>query len=111
MMAQTSAPAASQFPDTSSFTDKVITDGRDVFRNHGGCIVCHGVDLKGIIGPTLLEHTWKDAKNGTPAEIFRVVLSGVAGTSMIARPNGINDTQARNVAAYVWAVNHRHIKP
>ncbi len=30
---------------------------------------------------------------------------------MLARPNGINDTAVKNVAAYIWAVNHGKAKP
>ncbi len=99
------------FPDTGFVTEKVIADGRAIFRGHGGCIICHGLDLRGGIGPTLLEHPWKDAKNGTLTEIFRVVTSGVPGTSMLARPNGISDDQARRVASYVWAASRHRALP
>jgi mono/diheme cytochrome c family protein len=106
------APATTPaFPDTGYVTNQIIADGRSIFRGHGGCIICHGVNLKGGIGPTLLEHPWKDAKNGTLAEIFRVVTSGVPATSMLARPNGISDDQARRVSAYVWAASHHRSPP
>lgn len=110
-LAQTVATALPQFPDTSFVTEKVIASGRAIFRGTGGCIICHGQNLQGVIGPTLLEHAWKDAKGGSMAEIFRVVVSGVPNTAMIARPNGISDQQVRQVAGYVWAVNHRHVQP
>ena len=110
-MAQTASPALHQFPDTSFITEKVIASGRALFRGNGGCIICHGQNLQGVIGPTLLEHIWKDAKGGSMAEIFRVVVNGVPNTAMVSRPNGINDDQIRQVAAYVWAVNHRHVQP
>ena len=110
-LAQGAVSALHQFPDTGYVTDKTIASGRMIFRGNGGCIICHGQNLQGVIGPTLLEHPWKDAKGGTMAEIFRVVVTGVPNTAMIARPNGINDEQIRQVAAYVWAVNHRHVQP
>lgn len=69
------------------------------------------MDLKGGIGPTLLAHPWKDAKHGTLTEIFRVVTTGVPGTSMLARPNGISDEQARRVASYVWAASRHRAPP
>lgn len=99
------------FPDTGFVTEQVIADGRAIFRGHGGCIICHGMDLKGGIGPTLLAHPWKDAKNGTLTEIFRVVTTGVPGTSMLARPNGISDEQARRVSSYVWAASRHRAPP
>ena len=110
-IAQAAPSPPAPFPDTGFVTAKVIADGRTIFRGRGGCIVCHGQNLQGVIGPTLLEHPWKDAKGGSMAEIFRVVVSGVPGTAMLARPNGINDDQVKQVAAYVWAVNHRHLQP
>jgi mono/diheme cytochrome c family protein len=105
------AQSGNAFPDTGYVTPRIIADGRTIFRGHGGCIACHGMDLRGGVGPTLLEHTWKDARNGTLAEIFRVVTGGVPGTTMLARPNGISDEQARRVTAYVWAASHHRAPP
>ena len=107
--AQTKAKSAA--PDTSVVTDKLIAEGRSVFRGHGGCIVCHGQNLEGIVGPTLKAHKWKDAENGDFKAIIRVVSSGVPGTVMVSHPNGVSDDQIVAVAAYIWGVNHGRTKP
>lgn len=93
-------------PDTSAITDKLIADGRAIYRGHGGCVACHGARLEGIVGPTLMAHRWKDAEHGDFAAIIRVLAKGVPNTVMVAHPNGISDAQVVAVAAYVWAVNH-----
>ncbi|MFN8582004.1 MAG: c-type cytochrome [Gemmatimonadaceae bacterium] len=98
-------------PDTSAITEQMITEGRSVFRGHGGCTVCHGQNLEGVVGPTLKAHAWKDAKNGDIAEIVRVITQGVPGTVMVAHPNGVTDAQINAVAAYVWAVSRGKAKP
>jgi len=109
--AQAQAKTKSAAPDTSIITDKLIAEGRDVFRGHGGCIVCHGQNLEGLVGPTLKAHKWKDAENGDFSAIIRVVTSGVPGTVMVSHPNGVSDAQIVSVAAYIWAVNHARAKP
>ncbi len=105
------AQVAPSFPDSSFASEKMISDGRSVYRGQGGCFVCHGQQLQGLVGPTLLNHPWKQAKQGAMAEIYRVVMAGVPGTTMVARPNGISDAQAKRVAAYVWAVGHQKAQP
>ena len=106
------APAqTSAVPDSNSVNAKTINAGREVFRGHGGCVVCHGPNLEGIVGPTLKAHKWKDAENGDYTAIIRVVSKGVPGTVMVSHPNGVSDAQIATVAAYIWAVNHGRAKP
>lgn len=97
--------------DTSVITDQLIRDGRGVFRGHGGCAVCHGQKLEGVVGPTLKAHAWKDAPNGDFDALIRVISAGVPNTVMVAHPNGISQAQVVAVAAYIWAVNHGRTKP
>ncbi len=101
-------------PDTSQITTKMISAGRSVFHGQGGCFVCHGANLQGSpVAPPLDKKgkPWLAAKGGTYAHIFYVVTHGVPGTVMVSHPNGISDALATEVAAYVWAVNHRGVKP
>src|SRR5215831_20255683 len=79
-------------PETGQITKAMISSGRDVFHGQGGCFQCHGAELEGTpIAPTLQSHAWKDAKDGTLPEIFRVVTHGVDGTAMVSHPGGISD--------------------
>lgn len=97
--------------DTSDVTPEVVSKGRGIFHGVGNCAVCHGQRLEGGVGPTLLNHAWKDAKGGDLPAIYAVVTHGVANTAMVAHPGGINDTQALQVASYVWAVGREKAKP
>lgn len=99
-------------PETGQITKAMITSGRDVFHNQGNCFTCHGQDLEGTpIAPTLLKHTWKDAKDGSLSEIYRVVTHGVDGTAMVPHPGAISDAQAVYAAVYVWSVSQGKAKP
>ena len=99
-------------PDTNAITPAMTDAGRAIFHGKGTCFACHGGQLEGSqLAPTLKAHAWRDAKNGQLDEIFRVVTHGVPSTVMVSFPGGISKTEAMNVAAYVWSVNNRHVKP
>ncbi len=92
----------------------MIDAGKAVFHGAGGCFACHGMNMQGsAIAPPLDKkgQPWKAAKGGTYDAIVNVIDHGVAGTAMIARPNGISPAAVKQVAAYVWAVNHGKAKP
>ena len=90
---------------------KEIAAGREVFHGEGNCLVCHGAALEGgPIAPTLRAHQWRNG-DGSFDMIFHVVTTGVPNTAMVSHPGGISDAQARQVAAYVWAVSHGKAKP
>jgi mono/diheme cytochrome c family protein len=113
----TTVPAmahATAAADTVQVTQKMIDAGKGVFHGAGGCFACHGMNMQGsAIAPPLDKKgkPWLAAKGGTYDEILKVVEHGVPATAMLAKPNGINDEQAKNVAAYVWAVNNGKAKP
>lgn len=93
-------PAASD----ADVTEAMINAGRPVYHGAGTCFACHGQKLEGgPIAPSLTDDTWKSG-NGDYASILEVVRNGVEGTAMAAYPGGISDEQARQVAAFVWAV-------
>lgn len=98
--------------DSIPVTPVTIDAGRKIFHGNGGCVVCHGAALEGTaVAPTLRSHPWRDAKDGDLDAIYYVVTHGVNGTAMVSHPGGINDRMAREVAAYIFAVNHRGEKP
>ncbi|HEU4642411.1 MAG TPA: cytochrome c [Gemmatimonadaceae bacterium] len=104
--------AAGGRSDSAAVTTKEIDEGRAIFHGAGTCTTCHGEHLEGgPVAPTLREHAWKDAKDGTFPEILRVITHGVPGTLMVSHPGGISDEEATDVAAYVWAVSHGKAKP
>ena len=102
-------PTASMSSD--SVDASVVAAGRAIFHGAGTCAACHGSKLEGGVGPTLKAHAWKDAKSGDEPAIYAVVTHGVPNTAMVAHPGGISDTQAKQVATYVWAVSHDKATP
>jgi hypothetical protein len=99
--------------DTASVTPDVIDKGRRLYRGKGACAPCHGVQLEGTpIAPGHRRTSgWKHARDGTIDELVRVIMEGIPGTVMLACPSGINRAEAVLIASYIWAVNHRAIKP
>lgn len=96
---------------TIEVTDAMIDAGRKAYQGSGLCAACHGEKLEGrIVAPNLKDGTWKYGTGSYP-DILKIVREGVPGTAMQPRPGGISDEQARNVAAYVWAVSHGKAKP
>ncbi len=53
---------------------------------------------------------WRHA-DGTFASILHVVLNGSPGTLIVSHPGDIDDTQATQVATYVFAVSQGKAKP
>lgn len=106
------AQAPTVTPDTAAITPAMVDLGRAIFHGKGTCFACHGQQLEGSqIAPTLKAHAWRDAKNGSYDEIFRVVTHGVPSTVMVAFPGGISRSEAMAVAAYIWSVSNRGVKP
>lgn len=117
---QASQPAAAvasavrpALPDTADITTEMIEKGRKLYHGKGLCFSCHGMKLEGTpIAPAHRKSSgWKDAKDGTFPELVRVIASGVPGTVMVANPNGISAGDGVLLASYIWAVNHRGVKP
>lgn len=115
-----SAPLAAQGPaaqarahlDTASITPNEVGAGRGAYHGQGTCFACHGANLEGgPVAPTLRAHAWRDAKGGDFEALYFVITHGVPGTAMVAHPGGISDADALQIAAYVWAVDHRGVKP
>ncbi len=99
-------------PDTMAITPAMVGVGRAIFRGKGTCFACHGMSLEGSqVAPTLVKKVWKDAKGGDYRAIFNIVTHGVPATVMVAYPGGITRAEAMSVAAYIWSINNRKVKP
>jgi len=89
----------------------MIEAGRGVYHGPGLCHACHGVALEGgMASPDLADGAWKIG-DGSYADILAVTRAGVPGTAMQPYEGGIDDAQARDVAAFVWAVSHGKADP
>lgn len=109
------SPAMAQAGDSlpAGVTTAMVSEGAAVFRGPGMCMVCHGQDGKGSIGPNLTDASWLHSK-GTYEEIVRQVTTGVTAkestTGVPMPPKGgssISEAQVKAVAAYVWSLSHQ----
>jgi mono/diheme cytochrome c family protein len=95
-------------------TDSAVARGRALFHGSANCVACHGVEGAGTdSGPALAQGVWLHGPDTFEGILDRVV-HGVPesySTRGLAMPmrgwNQLSDTQARDVAAYVWEVSHR----
>lgn len=110
--ARTAASDETALAVTPDAVDGAMIDrGRAVYSGQGGCAACHGADLDGgPIAPSLVDDAWRNG-DGSLASILRVVRTGVNGTAMAAFPGGIDEEQAAQVAAYIWAVAEGRTEP
>jgi len=107
------APAVAQEKLPAGVTPAMIAKGKTVFTSTGLCFACHGMDAKGMVGPSLVDPTWIHGK-GTYPEIVKIVTTGipVAETKLgkgAMPPKGgsqISEDDVKAVAAYVWSLSH-----
>lgn len=118
MMALAAAPLAAQEAAPDSAT---IARGKAIFEGRGLCYSCHGKNGEGMLGPTTQLNAGKAEwlhSDGSVAGILAVVKSGIDGgkskSGQVMPPLGgarLNDDQAAQVAAYVWALHRKPLKP
>ena len=113
LMCVAAAPAVAQEKLPAGVTPAMIAKGKTVFTSTGLCFACHGMDAKGMVGPSLVDPTWIHGK-GTYPEIVKIVTTGipVAETKLgkgAMPPKGgsqISEDDVKAVAAYVWSLSH-----
>ena len=82
----------------------IIAEGEVIYK--GICIACHGPDLKGGIGRSLMDNEW--AYGGKPMDLFNQVLNGTPkgskgfnGMPMQAFKNDLGPEKVAKVVAFV----------
>ena len=96
------AAAATVTVDLSQATVKA---GEAVFK--ANCVACHGTDMKGGIGPNLLDTTW--IHGGKPEEILHTITVGVPEKGMLTWGPILGAEKVAQVAAYVVAENREAV--
>lgn len=76
-----------------------IKEGHELFVKMN-CAACHGYDLKGGMGPSLVDTYWR--YGGAPADIYKSVFEG-RPEGMPAWGRAITPTQIWKVVAYIQA--------
>ncbi|HXG43944.1 MAG TPA: cbb3-type cytochrome c oxidase N-terminal domain-containing protein [Gemmatimonadales bacterium] len=96
------APAAGAGPGELAITEAAVKAGEAIYK--ANCVPCHGADLKGGIGPNLLDSTW--IHGGKPADILRTITNGVPEKGMLTWGPILGPEKVAQVAAYVVHANH-----
>ncbi len=111
LLAQDTLPLP--LPKPQQVNDSAVARGREVFHGAGNCMACHGVAGVGTdSGPALAQGVWMHGPD-TYEGILQRVVHGIPkayssrGVAMPMRGwNTLSDTEARDVAAYVWTISH-----
>jgi cytochrome c oxidase cbb3-type subunit III len=84
-------------------TVKMLTDattiskGKEIFT--GQCVVCHGAEGQGGVGPNLTDVYW--LHGGTISSIFKTIKYGVPEKGMIAWQASLKPNQIQDVSNYI----------
>jgi cytochrome c oxidase cbb3-type subunit III len=93
--------AAAAASATVELTKENVEAGEAIFK--ANCVACHGADMKGGIGPNLLDTTW--IHGGKPEEILHTITVGVPDKGMLTWGPILGPAKVAQVAAYVISRN------
>lgn len=79
---------------------ETIESGKKIFS--AKCIVCHGSNLEGQIGPNLVDNFWIHGR-GKLTDIISVVRGGVAEKGMPSWLATLSDSEIKSVVAFVYS--------
>lgn len=93
------AQAAAQAAAMADFTvtPAAVAAGEQVFT--ANCVVCHGENLQGVIGPSFLDDEW--LHGGQARDIIHTITVGVPAKGMVPWGGILSPEQINEVAAYV----------
>jgi cytochrome c oxidase cbb3-type subunit 3 len=91
------APAAAALV----LTEESAEAGEDVYE--GNCVPCHGEELRGGIGPSLVDDVW--IHGGAPDQILATIVNGVPAKGMLSWGPILTAEQINHVTAYVVEQN------
>ena len=94
-------PQAAAATQHLAITPEAIQAGAAIFT--ANCVACHGADMKGGIGPNLLDTIW--IHGGKPEEVLHTITFGVPEKGMLTWGPILGPEKVAQVAAYVVARN------
>ncbi|MEZ4237246.1 MAG: c-type cytochrome [Myxococcota bacterium] len=83
---------------TAPAGDAAALSGEAIFTQN--CVACHGADMKGLIGPNLLDAEW--IHGGTLADITRTITEGVPEKGMVSWGPILGEEKIKAVASFVF---------
>ena len=89
--------AAAAQATTLALTPEAVQAGEAIFK--ANCVACHGEDMKGKIGPDLLDTVW--IHGGRPEDVLHTITVGVPEKGMITWGPILGPEKVAEVAAYV----------
>ena len=89
--------AAAAADTTLTMTHEAVEAGEAIFK--ANCVSCHGDDMRGKIGPNLLDTVW--IHGGRPQDILHTITAGVPDKGMITWGPILGPEKVAQVAAYV----------
>lgn len=95
------ADAAVRWPQKEIVVDlspATVEEGHQIFVQN--CTGCHGEDMKGKIGPNLLDGTW--IHGGSLEEITHTITNGVPSKGMVTWGPILGPERIAKVAAFVY---------
>jgi len=103
-LAQEMAAAEERWPEREAggeeglmLTVAVAAAGEAIFT--ANCVACHGADMRGGIGPNLLDDEW--IHGGSPEAILATITNGVTDKGMLAWGPILGAEKVRQATAYV----------
>lgn len=99
------AAAEIRWPETSEGTvefvmsDEAVAAGEAVYQ--ANCLMCHGADMEGGIGPSFLDEEW--LHGSTSDDIIRVITEGVPEKGMLSWGPILGPEPINQVTAYVMS--------
>lgn len=78
--------------------------GKQVYEQN--CTACHGADLRGLVGPSLVDATW--IHGAAPTDILRTVQDGVLAKGMPSWRPVLGPTRTAEVTAFILASRATH---
>ena len=95
------APGAPvEAPIEPSKDPAVIAAGQALFLKN--CMVCHGPNAQGLIGPNLCDEFW--IHGSAFPNIVNTITEGVPAKGMITWKTVLKPEEIRTVASYVWSI-------
>jgi cytochrome c oxidase cbb3-type subunit 3 len=82
-----------------------VEQGRQVFEQF--CVVCHGTQGEGTVGPNLTDAYW--IHGGKPTKIHETVTHGVLEKGMAAWGNQLGPARVQAVVAYVLTIKGQNV--
>lgn len=76
-----------------------LQKGKELY--HQICMTCHGHDLNGGIGPSLIDDYWKHGDQ--PNEIFHTISEGVYDSNMVSFKNIYSEKDRRSLVEFIIA--------